>query len=195
VSLDTDQEFQLLDNPAGTLVPGDWARDGYLIIEVNDPNTGAFEICRAAVRPDAVLEPLGSGQGPRLSPDGEWLAFMPTGTNHVSVARYPNLARHWIVTTTGTGEAPVWNGRELIYKHGRSIVRGIPLMTDAGIVELSARETLFEGSYLAQYDVADAGKSFIMVALAPHPDKVQIFDRTPPASAHADPTLPLSRAR
>jgi hypothetical protein len=126
-----------------------------------------------------------------LSSDGRWLAFVASGASgdeDVFVASYPDVAQRWKVSTNG-GEAPVWNGQELIYRERRKTIRGIPTMTSPGVLELTSREALFEGPYVPQYEVADGGHAFYVLTEADQPDRVRILLRKAPAARLA------SRAR
>ena len=59
--------------------------------------------------------------GPRISPDGKWIAFasVETGQPEVYVSDYPLAKRRWQVSTT-SGAQPTWNpkGEELFYLEG-----------------------------------------------------------------------------
>jgi Tol biopolymer transport system component len=185
IDLDTRQEMLVAERHDRALSPEDWTSDGRdLIVQSTDPHTRMIEIYRVAVRPEAVLERITSGSAPRISPDGRWLAFVASdgGRRDVYIAPYPNVAPRWRISPSG-GDSPVWNGRELLYREGLKMVRGVPAMTASGRLELTSREVLFEGSYADHYDVTDEGRTFIVVTTPDHPDRVHILSRTAPGSA------------
>lgn len=113
--------------------PVDWSRDGrYLIMERNDPGTG-FDIW---AMPLTTGTSSGNASNPaerksipyvhtefreqygKLSPNGQWLAYMSDETkrNEVYVQTFPNPGGKWQVSTNG-GTQPVWSrdGKELFF--------------------------------------------------------------------------------
>jgi serine/threonine-protein kinase len=131
--------------------------------------------------PRAIVATSAHEQGPAISPDARWIAYVSnvSGNNEVYVESCagcradtaeggPPSSRRWQVSTAGGGE-PVWSsdGRDLFYRDGDT------LMVVTFIVDGEPRpqpaQRLFSGSYLTDesgnpdYDVAPDGQRFVMV--------------------------------
>jgi len=100
----------------------DWSRDGrYIIYTVDDPKT-SFDIWVLPLFGDRKPFPyvhteFGEGY-PKLSPNGQWLAYASDETkrNEVYVETFPTRGGKWQVSTNG-GIDPVWSrdGKELFF--------------------------------------------------------------------------------
>jgi Tol biopolymer transport system component len=107
--------------------------------------------------------------GPRISPDGRWIAFASdeSGAFQVYVTPLPGPGGRYQVSTEG-GTAPVWSpdGRRLYYgSAGRLLSATLAFVPTFAV---TARETIFEiGSSLppahANYDITRDGKRFVML--------------------------------
>ena len=106
--------------------------------------------------------------GPRISPDGRWVAFASdeSGSFQVYVTPLPGPGGRYQVSTTG-GVTPVWSpdGRRLYYAYGGRLEAAT--LAFAPTISVTARETVFEsGSSLppahANYDITPDGKRFVM---------------------------------
>jgi len=107
--------------------------------------------------------------GPRISPDGRWLAFASdeSGTFQLYVTPMPGPGGRYQVSTAG-GVTPVWSpdGRRLYYAYGGRLEAAT--LAFAPTFAVTARETLFEpGSSSppshANYDITPDGKQFVML--------------------------------
>ena len=110
-------------------------------------------------------------RAPRLSPDGQWLAYVSnqSGNDRVYVQPFPDGGQV-IPISTGAGTEPVWSrdGRELYFRDGDRLM---VVEVEAGTALTAGRpEVLFEESYdvdplglgLPNYDAAPDGR-FLMV--------------------------------
>ena len=105
-----------------TARPVDWSRDGRYIIEsVLDPKTKADVWVLPLFgdrKPFPYLQTEFNELDAKLSPNGQWLAYVSDETrrNEVYVQTFPNPGGKWQVSTTG-GTLPVWSrdGKELFF--------------------------------------------------------------------------------
>ena len=109
---------------------------------------------------------------PRLSPDGQWVAYLSdqSGEHRVYVRAFPDGER-LIPISPGPGTEVVWasGGRELFYRNGSQL---FAVAVEPG-PEFAVGETtlLFEGPFFADpldvgvpnYDVSSDGQRFFMV--------------------------------
>jgi hypothetical protein len=105
------------------LAPDDWSRDGRYIIEqaANDVKTG-LDLWVLPLfgdkRPFAYLKTNFNEQHAKLSPSGQWLAYVSDESkrNEVYVQTFPTPGGKWQISTNG-GDYPVWSrdGKELFY--------------------------------------------------------------------------------
>jgi Tol biopolymer transport system component/predicted Ser/Thr protein kinase len=103
--------------------PDDWSRDGrYIIEEVsNDPKTG-YDIWVLPLsgdrKPFPYLNTEFNEHYAKLSPNGQWLAYVSDETKReeVYVQTFPAPGGKWQVSTNG-GSRPVWSrdGKELFF--------------------------------------------------------------------------------
>ena len=107
--------------------------------------------------------------GPRLSRDGNWLAYSSdeSGRQEVYVQPFPGPGRR-VQVSSGGGEQPTWSvdGR-LFYREGTAMmVAQLSRGADAAIV--TSRRKLFDGDFYgtgdltAAYDVSPDGRHFLM---------------------------------
>src|SRR3954447_18499156 len=107
---------------------------------------------------------------PRISPDGQWLAYVSdeSGRWEVYVRPFPGPGGKSQVSTEG-GTEPVWNpaGRELFFRTRQRLMSSAVTLKP----EFSTRkpEALFEGPWLPtpvtfpNYDVSRDGQRFLML--------------------------------
>jgi serine/threonine-protein kinase len=107
--------------------------------------------------------------GPRISPDGRWIAFASdeSGSYQVYVTPLPGPGGRYQVSTEG-GATPVWSpdGRRLYYSYTGRLEAAT--LTFAPTFAVTARETLFEtvGTVPpthANYDITRDGKRFVLL--------------------------------
>jgi Tol biopolymer transport system component len=113
---------------------------------------------------------------PRISPDGQWMAYdsFELGRFEVYVRPFPDVDRgRWQVSTSG-GDSPLWSrdGRELFYRSGDAVM-AVSVKADAGFSP-GTPKPLFRGAYVSfdlhvgrpdlnPWDISPDGKRFLMM--------------------------------
>jgi len=123
------EEETVDSNPANTRVPLDWSSDGRYIVEGVLLNSDA---ARATVwllplspeqsggdrKPVPYLDEQFNELGAKLSPNGQWIAYVSDETKRyeIFVQTFPKRGGKWQVSTNG-GTRPVWSrdGKELYF--------------------------------------------------------------------------------
>jgi Tol biopolymer transport system component len=107
--------------------------------------------------------------GPRISPDGHWVAFTSdeSGFNQVYVTTVPGPGGRYQVTQDG-GTMPVWSrdGRQLFYGHAQRLESAT--LSFEPTFSVTGRDTalniaLSSAPGHANYDVAPDGKHFVIL--------------------------------
>ena len=110
---------------------------------------------------------------PRISPDGQWVAYVSdqSGDERVYLQPFPDGGRI-VSVSAGHGTEPVWSkdGRELFYRDG---VRMMAVEVDASDGSVGGAQVLFEGNYtldplslgVPNYDVSADGERFLMATV------------------------------
>jgi len=106
---------------------------------------------------------------PRLSPDGQWLAYRSDESkrNEIYVVSFPRPTEKWQISTDG-GQAPVWSrdGRELYYYGGNDRIMAVGI-TPGTRFHFGVPKALFEAriqSNSLSIDVSKEGR-FLLPAL------------------------------
>ena len=174
--------------PASYCEPTDWSPDGrHLIlnarVELSAPHG---DVWRLPLDGNGTPETLLTGEFPeydaRLSPDGQWLAYVSeeSGRPEVSFRAMSGPPRRLVVSTGGS--QPVWrrDGRELLYVDldGRLWGRSVRRQSN-GDVTLSAAELLRVpliglGHFGPQYDVSPDGRRVYFLDRTPAPGPTEI---------------------
>jgi len=153
--------------------PSFFSPDGRLLLFVEvDPATGqdvwALPLDQGRkLRP--VLRTRSVEDGPVLSPDGQWLAFVSneSGDNDVYVRRFSGSGRK-IRISTGSGQEVAWapDGHELFYRTGDRMM-AVDIVTQptlrAGKPHLLFERTFAKGGPWRNYDVSRDGRRFLML--------------------------------
>ncbi len=121
-------EERLLDTRFQTY-PLSWSPDGkFLIYAMGDPQTRTdiWSLPLTGERkPQALLQTKADERAAKVSPDGNWLAYVSdeTGTAEVYVTTFPQPGRAWRISTSG-GNNPAWraDGKELFYLSGKQLM-------------------------------------------------------------------------
>jgi Tol biopolymer transport system component len=106
--------------------------------------------------------------GPRISPDGRWIAYASSeaGQPHVFVTDYPQARRRWQVSTTSAAQAE-WNpaGGELFYMNagGRLQVLDVSESGPVGKPRELFAESVSRAHLTSGYAVGADGQSFLVV--------------------------------
>ncbi len=135
--------------------------------------------------PRPVLDGPAEEFQPAVSPDGTLLAYVSdeSGSSEVYLTSLPERRTRWSVSAGG-GSEPAWapDGTELFYlQTAGSRTALVAVSVEAGTdVELGRPEVLFEGSFFGgvipfgrSYDVAPAGRRFLMVRRPERGDGLQ----------------------
>ena len=166
-----------------TLVPGSWSPDGETLVYVQTTTATNRDIWSlSATEPVPVIATEFNEFAPRLSPNGQWLAYVSdqAGEDRVSMMTFPDGARV-VPVSTGPGTEPVWSrdGRELFYRAGTAMM---VVDIDPASDDLATRpRRVFDGDYapdpiglgIPNYDVASDGR-FVMVTSASPPQMVLV---------------------
>jgi len=153
--------------------PSSFSPDGQLLVFVEvDPATGQ-DVWALPLGPDRKLRPVLRTQsvedGPVLSPDGQWLAFVSneSGDNEVYVRRFSGSGRK-IRISTRSGQEVAWrpDGHELFYRTGDRMM-AVDIVTQptlrAGKPHLLFERTFAKGGPWRNYDVSRDGRRFLML--------------------------------
>ena len=154
--------------------PGSWTPDGEILIYGVRTDPGIGEIWWQPVGGDPIpfLDTSDSEQAPRLSPDGQRLAYISdeTGEDRIYVQAFPEGGEP-VRISDEPGTEPVWSrdGRELFYRTGNQMV-AVAVETEPAFRVVS-RLVLFDEPYefgfggigMPGYDVALDGEHFLMV--------------------------------
>jgi serine/threonine-protein kinase len=168
-----------------------------IIYSVSGTNADGVKVLDVATGQAEMLVP--GGRGPRLSPDGRWLAYttLEAGMAQIYVSPYPNVASARWQVSAGSGMAPRWSrdSTELFYRgvgSDRSHMYVLKVSKSATLEGI--RPQLFvdvpdSGSNdLTAFDVARDGRFLIVKALPQKPpiphvivNWFEVLKRTAPA--------------
>ena len=128
------------------LIPYSWTPDDRLL------TTGPGDIHAISVVDGSVEAFIADDAWeaiPRISPNGQWVAYVSdaTGVNEVYAVAYPDRGERHLVSEGG-GTDPTWSadGTELFYRTGNSIM-AVGVRTSPTFEVLSEPETLFTRPY------------------------------------------------
>jgi len=173
---------ELLNKGETPLRPSDWSRDGhYLFFSAIDPKTKSdiwVMPLSGDKKPFPYLNQDYNENSPRLSPNGQWLAYQSdkSGRYEVYVDTFngapsaSSAARgNWQVSTGG-GTRPVWShdGKELFFIGAdRKMMVAAVNNSGGGKFDGSAPKALFDahisGDPSQQFDVSKDGRFLMMV--------------------------------
>ena len=163
-------------------LPSAWTSDGReLIVEERRSAETSSDILavplEGAPEPRVVVATQYFEGDARLSPDGQWLAYVSdvTGRDEVWIRPYPGPGAPTRVSPDG-GIEPVWapDGRELFYLTGDDAsprLLGVTIET-APALDVGAPQVVIDGGFVVPpnaggaYDVAPDGR-FVMIGAAP----------------------------
>jgi serine/threonine protein kinase/Tol biopolymer transport system component len=176
--------LQELPCPGSHCEPTDWSPDGrHLIVNTRDavfgvPPRDVWKVpVDGAGSAEAILSEPFPEYDARLSPDGQWLAYVSeeAGRPEVSVRAMSGAPRR-LVVSSGGGSQPVWrrDGRELLYVDlggrlvGRSVQPSQTRTLTLGVATSLRMPLIGSGHWGTQYDVSPDGQ------------QVYFIDHTPP---------------
>jgi hypothetical protein len=145
----------------------DEPRFDLFLLHLNSPVSGEKAGQLAIVQP--MQTPFAKDNGV-ISPDGRWLAYDSSVSGHyqVFVAPFPEMNRHWQVSTAG-GRSPLWapNGRELFYlDQDGGFLTSVPVDTSGDFSYGKPARLLDKRYYAVQirtYDVSRDGQRFLLI--------------------------------
>jgi serine/threonine protein kinase len=160
--LDKDQRFK---------VPRDWSHDGrYLIEEVSRGAKTGLAVWVLPLfgerKPFSYLESEFDEDLPRVSPNGQWLAYQSNETkrNEIYVQSFPKPGGKWQVSTDG-GTSPVWSrdGKELFFLGSNGKMMAVDVKSGAGNkFDNGLAKPLFDlPNGAASFDVSKDGRFLI----------------------------------
>jgi Tol biopolymer transport system component len=165
------------------VAPYSWSGDGKLLVFQQASPETRMDIGVVPIDGEHTVKMIINGpsdeEHPAVSPDGRWIAYQSneSGRSEVYVQPFPALGSRWQVSTQG-GTSPLWDpdGRELFFRHGRSIV-SVPVTAAGNTFSYGNPRPLFEGPYVTDeadpgggptYALSPDGKRFLMMkALEP----------------------------
>jgi len=174
------QDEALDKHPARIGAPLDWSRDGRYIIEgvVSGAKSTSTSIWVLPLSPEQAagdrkpfpyLNEQFNELGAKLSPNGQWLAYVSDETKRyeIYVQTFPKLGGKWPVSING-GTRPIWSrdGKELYFigLDGKLMVVDVKSGPD-GSFEAGAPKALFDphfgGDQYSWFDVTKDGRFLI----------------------------------
>ena len=157
--------------------PGDWSPDGntlvYQALSLPALQDADLWIWSRGGEPAPFLATEFSERAPRLSPGGQWVAYVSdqAGDDRVYVQPFPT-GGPVVPISAGTGTEPVWarDGRTLFYRNGTQMFE-VEVTAEPNLTA-SAPRLLFDERYATDpfqggsqnYDVSVDGERFLMVS-------------------------------
>jgi eukaryotic-like serine/threonine-protein kinase len=181
---------QELPCPGAYCEPTDWSPDGHsLIVNTRLTTSGAGDVWSVSLEAGGSAKAILSGPFPeydaRISPNGQWLAYVSeeTGRPVVSVRAMEGPPNRLVVSGDG-GSQPVWrrDGQELLYVdlegrlRGRSVLRQPTGELTLGVANALSVPLIGSGHWGTQYDVSPDGQHvyFIDRTPAPRPSDIRV---------------------
>ncbi len=153
-----------------------FAQDGSrLVYRQNDPETGRdlwVVSLDGNAEPEPLLKTPDQERAPRVSPDGQFVAYVSDETRRaeVFVRTFEESGGKWQISGDG-GTEPLWSrdGKELFYRRGDELI-AVAVETQPAF-SIGASQVLFEGPYVpnpmhTNYDIHPDGDRFVMVKSA-----------------------------
>jgi serine/threonine-protein kinase len=160
------------------LYPHSWSKDEKAFVTHETTMTlYQADIGMMSMEGDHARKPLLNGKHneiePRVSPDGQWMAYQSneSGKDEVYVRPFPDVSKgQWQVSTNG-GDSPLWSpdGQELFYRSGESFI-AVDIETEP-VFKRGKSQVLFKGTYFSDsdffafvhWDIHPDGKRFLML--------------------------------
>jgi Tol biopolymer transport system component len=174
---------QELPCPGAHCEPTDWSPDGRsLIVNTRLPTSAAGDVWSVSLEAGGAARAILSEPFPeydaRISPDGQWLAYVSeeTGGPVVSLRAMSGPPRRLVVSADG-GSQPVWrrDGREILYVdlegrlRGRSVHRQPSGEFTLGVANALSVPLVGSGHWGTQYDVSPDGQYVYFIDRTPAP--------------------------
>jgi len=160
----------LFDAPGFDVSEGVLSPDGTTLVARVTDSRGDRVVWSHPLAGDTTSRVLvrSDGLGPRISPDGRWLAYASdaSGPMQVYVTPLEGPQARYQVSTDG-GYSPLWSpdGRRLMYANGQQVISAGLVFTPT--FEITDRQTLFDGSFEfssshASFDISPDGRHFLL---------------------------------
>jgi eukaryotic-like serine/threonine-protein kinase len=178
--------------PGAYCEPTDWSPDGrHLIVNTRQATNGTRHgnVWSVSIESGGSTDAILSGPFPeydaRISPNGQWLAYVSeeTGRPEVSVRAMSGPPMRFVVSSSG-GSQPVWrrDGHELLYVdlegrlRGRSVERQFSRELTLGAAISLSVPLIGSGHSGTQYEVSPDGQYvyFIDRTPAPRPSEISV---------------------
>ena len=165
--------------------PESWSPDGETLLVVVVHSATEWGISTLSQDGETMTlevfanEAESSQRGPKLSPEGQWLAYYSneSGGYQVYVQPFPKTGAKHRVTQQG-GLYPLWSpdGKELLYFSGGQVM-GVDVATEPAFAfgneqVLGMRGFVSPGGGIASYDITPDGQQFLMIFPADQEDFV-----------------------
>jgi serine/threonine-protein kinase len=173
----TGKDEQLVSLTDRMFLPCCWASDGRALVGVKMQGLQKFDVEMVSMEGDHAWQPLlqesYSENQPKISPDGQWLAYASDESrkNEVYVRSFPDVNKgRWQVSTNGGG-SPLWSpdGRELFYRSGDAVM-AVSVKTEPSFSIVGTPQVLFQGTFVraavlegTPWDISPDGKRFLMM--------------------------------
>ena len=149
---------------AQVLTAIDWTRDGKFILFAETSSAAIWMLPLASDRkPTSLL----TGWNPRVSPDGQWIAYgsPETGTMEIFVQRFPGLGSKQRISQGGGIHARwISEGRELVFwaipggLNVVNVIRGVPVGETRSIIQVPIPALIDSRTH---YDASRDGRRFL----------------------------------
>jgi eukaryotic-like serine/threonine-protein kinase len=171
VPVDGSAEPRPVFSARGDQYDATWTPDGQALMYLDDdPIQGIWMVRLDDRKPVKWLSGSGASTlGPRVSPDGRWIAYASnqSGRDEVYVRSFPTPAGV-VQISSGGGNEPVWShdGRVLYYRQDDKLIEATLVTTKE--LSVASRRPLFVQRFVTDgghtyYDVSPDGKSFVFV--------------------------------
>jgi Tol biopolymer transport system component len=170
VAADGTGVVSVLPCPRSYCEPTDWSADGQRLIVNVRAETGT-DVWAVAISPGGLSQPIlaesFTERDARLSPDGQWLAYVSeeSGRPEVSVRSLSGPSRRFVISGEG-GDQPVWrrDGAELLFVDAQGRLRGLSVRREEdgslifGVPVALNVPPIGTGHWGTQYDVSPDGR-------------------------------------
>ncbi len=161
--------------PDRRIFPAAFSGDGKIILLSEAGSASSFDIgilsMEAEPEHELLLHENHGETQPRISPDGQWIAYMSdeSGQYEVYVRPFPDVNKRKLQVSTSGGTEPKWSrdGKKLFYRSGEAIM-AVSVKTEPTF-QLEAPEILFRivlayaEDLHTSWDVSPDGKRFLMI--------------------------------
>ena len=182
---DSQTPSPLVQSTKGNSVPGSWTPDGKTLVYyvVNTQIDWDIWTLPEDGAPEPFLASTFNERAPRLSPNGEWVAYVSDQANEDRIyVRALREGGEVFPISTGPGVEAVWSrdGRELFYRNGDQLWV-VDVETEPGF-RAGSPSMLFEAPYIhgndganPNYDVSLDGQHFLMVQQSGSVDETPVI--------------------